>query len=837
MERFDREARTASALNNPHICTIYEIGDHEGRRFIAMEQLEGKTLGHLISGRPLLLAHLLEYGVQIADGLEAAHNKAIIHRDIKPSNIYITDHGEAKILDFGLAKVELRQRQRVKVAAESAMPTAEVSAEYLTSPGTALGTVGYMSPEQARGEKLDARSDLFSFGAVLYEMATGKLPFKGTTSAVIFDAILNRDPLPPVRVNPDVPAELERIIDKAIEKDSALRYQSASEIKADLKRLKRDIESGRKSATVLPTAPPRRAFPAPLLISAGTALVLAIVATVVYRSHFAPSRTAPRPISLENMSVAQLTHTGNATSAVISPDGKYVVHAASEGKRQSLYILQVNTGSNVQVVPPADVEYIGLAFSPDGNYIYFTRNDTSKGYVASLYRMPVLGGAPVHLISDIDTPVTFAPDGKRIAFGEGRPDLGQLNLFVANADGTDQHKLKALVFNLGFVFFYQVPAWSPDGKVIAIAEEAGAGKYKVDVIDVATGQTKILAEFDGPVGQVAWLPDGTGLLMAAEDSAKAFRGQIFFISYPAGAVQRLTNDLSDYTVNNLSLTAAATALVTTEAQHLSDIWMLPDGDTKRATQITTSLAPQRIKWTPDGHIVYSTATGEIGIVDADGRNQRILATGVMSVFSVCGDGHHVVFTSTRSGARNVWRMDFDGGNWRRLTSGQVDGVASCSPDGHWVVFDSVRQGKSVVWKVSIDGGQEQPFTEFPSANPEFSPDGKLVALYHMPPSVDEKPRTSVVAFPDGRVVREFELNQNGWQEWSANGKAILYQNPQLSLSNVWQQSVAGGAPKPVTAFPDDLNQISDFAWSPDGKRLAIIRGQTRTDVVLISNFH
>jgi Tol biopolymer transport system component len=265
--------------------------------------------------------------------------------------------------------------------------------------------------------------------------------------------------------------------------------------------------------------------------------------------------------------------------------------------------------------------------------------------------------------------------------------------------------------------------------------------------------------------------------------------------------------------------------------------VLPDGDTKRATQITTNLAPLRISWTPDLRIVYSTAAGEIGLVDADGRNQRVLATGVLSTFSVCGDGKHIVFTSTRSGRLNVWRMDFDGSNWQRLTSGQVDQNPACSPDGHWVLFDSVRRGKGVVWKTPINGGQEQPFIESASVFPDFSPDGKFVALMHLPSSVDEKPHTSVLAFPEGRVVRGFDLNQTSAPKWSANGKTILYQNAQLSLSNVWQQPLAGGPPEPVTAFPDDLNQISDYAWSPNGKRLAIVRGQTRTDVVMISNFH
>jgi eukaryotic-like serine/threonine-protein kinase len=882
LQRFGREAKATSSLNHPNIVTVFDIGEVEGVHFIAMELVDGVTLREELRKDRPDLRRILRYLQQVAKALTKAHAAGIIHRDLKPDNIMITRDEYAKVLDFGLAKLVEPAGPRNGTDGTSAEDATAIMQQH-SIPGTIIGTSGYMSPEQASGRvnDIDQRSDIFSFGCILFEAATGEKAFPGKDTLDSLHKIVHA-PTPQIsNIDPGAARDLQRIVRRCLAKDPDQRYQSMREIAIELDELRKELgsvatadfdsevgdstavqsswisqtasdpDTSSRSLTNTAHADVRPTSSVKYLVTevgthkvavgAGALLALLLLGGIFTGYIYYRSRTPSvetRGAAAANMKISRVTSSGKVRRAAISPDGNYIVHAVSDGGNESLWIRQTLTGSNVQIVQPAESTYWGITFSRDGNYIYYVSKEKGTG-MGSLFRLPVLGGTPVALIKDVDSSITLSPDGQQVAYI--RWALKQSGLWIANIDGTSERKL---LMEEEPERLTGRPAWSPDGKVIAcgVAHKDAGTKYgTIMAVNVDDGEKRpITQQRWGTLGGISWL-DGQGLVMVAAEQREGAGSQVWFISYPDGNAQPITHDLNNY--SDVTVTQDSKTLVAIQSETNSNVWLAPEGDFRRMRQLTTGKGRdgRRVGWTPDGKVLYdSDVSGRLGIwsVDPQSVEPRQLVSDLESESKdpvATPDGRYVLFDSNRSGNQHIWRVNADGSAPIQLTNTEFgEYVYTVTPDSRWV-FYSASNGSDTVWKIPIEGGEPIRIGDLMSGL-RVAPDGARFVSWKY--GIDGRAHLAVTPEAPGSAAITYEVPKmialSSILEWRRDGRAIFMIGSQDRASNIWSYTLDGGKFEQVTDFPSD--EIFGFSFSPDGKQLAVTRGNTTHDVVLIKDF-
>jgi eukaryotic-like serine/threonine-protein kinase len=882
LERFWREARTASSLNHPGICTIHELNESGDQPFIVMELLEGQSLDKLYYRRSMPYPRLLDLGVQVADALDAAHRKGILHRDIKPGNIFLSPSGQVKILDFGLAKIEEGYARAGMAGGDNGNPTLAEPHDLLTSPGAAVGTIAYMSPEQARGELLDPRSDVFSLGVVLYELATGQHPFSGTTTAVTFDRILNYAPTAPVSLNQELPPEFEETLNKTLEKDRELRLQSAAELRADLKRLQRKSSggsaprpiaaggvsanspssgggpgsspSGAGSGSTPPPSGPSNASPAGAVSAAAIAPppakksralpIAIIVLALLAAAGFAAWRLWPRPVPFTTVALSQITNTGTLERIALSGDGKFLAEVKNDSGQRTLWVRNIATNTDTQILTAFPNEYVGLNFSPDANYLYFTRGTADNVALHSLFVMPVFGGTPRQLIHDVDSAASLSPDGSHFVYLRWTPDQKDhfSELHTADKDGGDDQ----ILYTSGNQV--QAPVWSPLGNQIAWIESSGRGDTAIKVFDIGSKRTVTLAQpsgmiydanFDGST-DLAWLPDGRHLLVLYT-KAHSDRGQIGIVGVPDGAFHTLTNDVNAYSQLAISLDGKTMTTVLTNVD--SGVAYFKGDGGAMISSTPLRITPTSLAWGDEDHLWLITRGTGISKLERGSGSLQPIDTGTLDIGSfinTCPDGHVLFIAIPKGGGESrLFRMDGDGSGITQMTTSGIARGPYCAPDSQTVYF-STRPKENIpeasLWSVPLSGGAPRKELEIESF-------GSLVLTRDTKSALSFFNKSLLYFFQIWDVSTHHMVRQLPWDtsamlqgafpSFSPDGKAAVLTVVSKG-SNALQYQPIDGSPTHLLTDPTHEMQTG-FAWSPSASKLAVLQSRRSSDVVLITD--
>lgn len=864
MSRFLQEARLAANLNHPNICTIYEVKGDGEKPFIAMEFVEGETLADKISSGELSSEEILELAVQIADALDEAHRQGVIHRDIKSANIIINRRGHAKVLDFGLAK--------------NTEPNDEVSGEAetqaKTEAGMLVGTVPYMSPEHALGKRLDGRTDLWSFGVLLYEMTCGALPFRGQTQAAVFDAILHRNPPPPHELNEKIPPELEMIILKLLQKDREFRYQTASDLRADLRRLQRysselvkfekiPLRGSAENFSLAETGFVKTMtgrFDGGETIdtdfqpenSGGWKRILPVLLAVVLLGlgAFAVYRNFNGSVSgatFEKTESRRLTALGSVGDAAISPDGKYVAYVHDEGDLKSLWLKQIATGSLVPIVPPAPVNYQGIAFSPDGSWIYY--NIWDRKSVGEIYRVAALGGTPQKIVRDCMPLVIVSPDNREIGFIRSDDKIEKMLFIIYNLE-TRQEKI--LWARGKGEFVSGNAAWSPDGKAITFVysklNEDGTRTLWISEQTIADGSEKTIwtapTKLSSHIAGIVWKPDKSGLILTLSESQSPYN-QIWAVDHKTGEARQLTRDFNSY--GALSISSDGTRIVTLMQDFSAGIWLVNAEKPSETQKLTGGkIDGIGVAFAPDGRIVYSSIVSgnlDIWISDANGANKKQLTNNDSADLYPCvsSDGKHIFFLSDRDGGnQNLWRMNLDGGEQKRLFNGGFQWDAACPKREAAIYFTGIIGDKYGFWELPLDAAEPVLIREKHSYRIGVSNDGRRLAfpVWNSEKQILER---EIYEIENGKS-KPFDLPSSAVGEqnsneatvrWSTDDRNLTFINQEKGVSNLWLYSVADGKSKKLTGF--DEYTVYTYDWSFDNKRVAVTRFSAAGDAVLISD--